>query len=80
MKYRIEKETLFKRLEKYVSIETTSDPNSNLHPSSEKEFDLIYELEKEMKKLNLKDVYVSKYAYVYGHLEKNTKPGLCIRF
>ena len=81
MKYRIEKATLFKRLEKYVSIETTSDPNSNLHPSSEKEFDLIYELEKEMKKLNLKDVYVSKYAYVYGHLEKNTdKPFNTIGF
>ena len=73
MNYRISKESLFNRFKKYVSFETTSDPNSNLHPSNPKEFDLIYELEKEMKELGLKDVYVSENAYVYGYLPSNSK-------
>ena len=71
MNYKISKEILFKNLSKYVSYETTSNPNSNTHPSNELEFKLIYELENEMKKLGLKNISVSKYAYVYGYLPKN---------
>ena len=72
MKYRILQDELFNRLKKYVSFETTSDPSSNLHPSNEKEFDLINALKDELIDLDLQDVYVSKYAYVYAKLPKNT--------
>ena len=72
MNYRILKENLFERLKKYVGFETTSDPNSGLHPSNEKEFDLIYALRDELLALGMVDVYVSKYAYIYAKLPKNT--------
>ena len=72
MNYKISKEDLFKRLEKYVSFETTSDPNSGLHPSNKQEFDLIYALKDELLELGLVDVYVSDYAYIYAKLPKNT--------
>ena len=71
MEYKISKEKLYERLKKYTSFETTSDPNSNLHPSNNKEFDLLKELEKEVNDLGFKDVYLSKYGYLYGHIDKN---------
>ena len=62
---------LLERFLKYVSIETTSDPNSGLHPSSIKEFDLINYLEDELKQLGLENVYKSDKGYLYALLKKN---------
>lgn len=63
---------LLERFLKYVSIETTSDPNSNTHPSSYKEFDLIDLLEIELKELGLKKIFKSNEGYLYAMLPKNT--------
>ena len=71
MEYKVNKQTLLERLKKYTSFETTSDPNSNLHPSNPKEFDLLKYLEKEMETLGFKDIYLSKYGYLYAHIDKN---------
>ena len=80
MEYKISKEKLFERLRKYTSIETTSNPTSGLHPSNPQEFDLLKELEKEMKELGFKDVYLSKYGYLYGHIDKNDENHKTIGF
>ena len=64
---------LLERFLKYVSVETTSDPESNLHPSSPKEFDLINILEEEIKDLGLTNIYKSKEGYLYAKFPKNTK-------
>lgn len=64
--------SLLQRFLKYVSFETTSDPNSGLHPSSIKEFDLLNYLKEEMTEIGLKDIYLSKEGYLYGHLDANT--------
>ena len=63
---------LLERFLKYVSIETTSDPNSNLHPSSLKEFDLINLLEKELINLGLENIHKSEKGYLYAKLKANT--------
>ncbi len=64
--------TTLERFLKYVKINTQSDPNSDTSPTSKQQFDLAYELEKELKNLGLKDVKVSEYCYVTALLPKNT--------
>lgn len=52
----------------YVKINTQSDDISNTFPSTKCQFDLAYQLEKEMKELGLVDVEVDENGYVYGKL------------
>ena len=52
----------------YISVHTTSDEDSGLHPSAEREFDLARILEKELKDLGLEQVTLSDTCYVYGFL------------
>ena len=56
------------RLLKYVSYWTTSDETSNQIPSSDREFELARELEKELKELGLDKVILTDNCYVYGLL------------
>lgn len=69
-------EKLVERFLKYISFETTSDESSDTCPSNPKEFELARYLEKEMKDLGLKDVYLSENCYLYATLpgtDKNKK-------
>jgi|YNPMSStandDraft_1061717.scaffolds.fasta_scaffold01723_2 tripeptide aminopeptidase len=63
-----------------VKIDTTSDENSNSSPSSKKQFDLAYLLEKKLKELGLKEVYVSDKCYVYATLPSNCNSKFKIAF
>ncbi|MCI8281456.1 MAG: peptidase T [Lachnospiraceae bacterium] len=56
------------RFLKYVSIWTTSCEDQDKIPSSEREFDLAHELEKEMKEMGLSKVKCDEHCYVYGLL------------
>ena len=62
------------RLLKYVSYWTTSDETNNQIPSSDREFELARELEKELKELGLDKVILTDNCYVYGLLP--TTPGM----
>ena len=64
---------IIERFLKYVSIHTTSDPDSSSHPSTERQKDLGNELVKEMNELKMKDVIMTKYGYVYGLIPRNTQ-------
>jgi len=59
---------VLKRFLKYVEFETTSDENTEAFPTSEKEFELAEFLERELRDLGLKDVYLDDNCYVYGYL------------
>ncbi len=59
---------LLERFLNYVTIYTTSDEESGLHPSAKREFDLAKVLEKELKELGLKNVILTDTCYVYGLL------------
>lgn len=56
------------RLLKYVSYWTTSDEGCSKIPSSDREFTLGRELEKELKELGLSNVTLTEHCYVYGLL------------
>lgn len=59
------------RFLKYVSFDTTSDPNSGKHPSTDKQFDLLDELEKDMKEIGLTNIKKDDECYIYGILKAN---------
>lgn len=56
------------RFLKYVSYWTTSEEDKNVIPSTERQFDLARELEKEMKAMGLSQVICDRHCYVYGLL------------
>ena len=61
------------RFLKYVALYTTSDPNSNEHPSSMRQFDLLRLLKEELKNIGFEDVFLSEFGYLYGKLPKNAQ-------
>ena len=62
------------RFLKYVSVYTTSDPESSCAPSSAHQLDLARLLEEEMKGMGLEGVHVDEFGVVYGWL--SATPGM----
>ena len=58
----------YERLLKYVSVYTTSDPDSATDPSSMRQYDLAHQLVEELKALGLENVHVDENCVVYGWL------------
>lgn len=56
------------RFLKYVSYWTTSDEEGTKNPTSDREFTLARELEKELKEMGLEKVLLTDTCYVYGLL------------
>jgi len=56
----------YERLLKYVAIHTTSEEESDTHPSTLRQFDLANILVQEMEALGIEQVSVTKDCYVYG--------------
>ena len=61
------------RFLRYVQIDTTSDPESSSHPSSENQFELARLLRTEMNGLDLDDVTLDDRGYVYATLPASSK-------
>lgn len=64
--------TVAERFMRYVTIDTQSDPESNTHPSTEKQKTLSRLLADELKTMGLKDVGQDEYGYVYATIPSNT--------
>lgn len=56
------------RFLKYVSVHTTSDPESGTAPSSARQFNLARQLADEMTEMGLENVHVDEFGVVYGWL------------
>lgn len=56
----------YERLLKYVKVYTTSDENSDTHPTTKRQFDLANMLVEEMRGIGLKECRVDEHSYVYG--------------
>ena len=56
------------RFLRYVTIHTSSDPESGNHPSSEGQWTLAKILKEELLALGLQDVKLDDFCYVYGTL------------
>jgi len=64
-------ETVLDKFLRYVKIDTQSKEDSDTYPSTEKQFDLLNLLVKELKELGLLDVEIDKYGYVTATLPAN---------
>lgn len=64
-------EKLVERFIKYVKIDTKSDRNSDLCPSTEKQLNLARELVKELQELGLEDISLDENGYVMATLPSN---------
>jgi len=72
--------TVAERFLKYVTIDTQSDPQSVVHPSTEKQKDLSILLAKELSEIGLTDAHSDEYGYVYATIPSNTQkqvPVIC---
>lgn len=61
------------RFLRYVKIDTQSDPETDSHPSTAKQFDLAGLLVGELKALGLTDARVDEHCYVYASLPANAE-------
>ena len=77
----IDKSAIIDRFMRYVKIDTQSDPNSNAHPTTEKQKDLSKLLQQELLQMGISDASVDEFGYVYGTIpsttEKNNVPVIC---
>jgi len=74
------KHTVAERFMHYVTIDTQSDPESDKHPTTEKQRDLSSLLADELKKMGLKEVQADKFGYVYATIPSTTNkkvPVIC---
>ncbi|RAZ80900.1 peptidase T [Planococcus halotolerans] len=61
-------ETLIERLIRYAKIDTQSNFENRETPSTPGQWDLLRELEKEMKEIGLEEVQMDDYGYLFGTL------------
>lgn len=64
-------ETVLERLLRYVRIDTQSSEESQTYPSTEKQFDLLNLLVKELKEMGLADARIDSHGYVTATLPSN---------
>lgn len=72
--------TAAERFLRYVQIDTQSDPQSNTHPTTEKQKDLSRLLVEELKAIGIADAETDEWGYVYATIPANTEkqvPVLC---
>lgn len=67
----------YERLLNYVKVYTTSDPVSDTHPTTARQFDLARMLVKELQDLGLADAHVDEHCYVYATLARHPRPRSC---
>src|SRR5690554_6883834 len=65
--------TIVDRFIKYARIDTQSDENSSQTPSTQKQFNLAKEVEKEALEMGLVDVSLDNNCYLMATLPANTK-------
>ncbi|MCW3087112.1 MAG: pepT [Sediminibacterium sp.] len=72
--------TAVERFMRYVQIDTQSDPQSETHPSSEKQKHLSRLLAQELLAMGIADAHTDEYGYVYATIPSTTEkkvPVIC---
>jgi len=72
MEIEINKNAIAERFMRYVQIDTQSDPQSNSHPSTEKQKDLSSLLVKELIEFGVTDAAMDEFGYVYATIPANS--------
>ncbi|QBP42253.1 peptidase T [Paenisporosarcina antarctica] len=66
-------ETLIERLVRYAKINTQSDAESTTCPSTPGQWDLLFELEKELASIGMEDISLDENGYLFATLPSNTE-------
>lgn len=74
------KEELIERLSRYAKIDTQSDASSETVPSTDKQWNLLKELETELNAIGLSDVNLDNKGYLFATLPANTEGKKTIGF
>ncbi len=72
--------TVAEKFMRYVQVDTQSNPQSNTHPSTEKQKNLSAILSEELKKMEIADACTDEYGYVYATIPSNSNkktPVIC---
>lgn len=69
----IDSDQLTERFIRYVKIDTQSDPQSGMHPSTEKQKDLSRLLVSELQAMGIEDAEMDEYGYVYATIKSNSE-------
>lgn len=69
---KIVKEELIERLSRYAKIDTQSDASSGTVPSTDKQWNLLRELETELNAIGMSDVNLDDKGYLFATLPANT--------
>jgi tripeptide aminopeptidase len=72
--------TVVERFMRYVQIDTQSDPQSDTHPSTEKQKQLSQLLAKELLEMGIEDAHTDDFGYVYATIPATTNkkvPVIC---
>lgn len=64
--------TVAGRFLRYVQVDTQSDPQSEAHPSTEKQKDLSAMLAEELVEMGIADAVTDEFGYVYATIPSNT--------
>lgn len=70
--------TVQEKFLQYVKIDTQSNPNSNTHPTTEKQKNLSNLLAQQLKDLGLSDAHADEYGYVYATIPSTTEKNVPI--
>ncbi len=65
------KQKILDRFVSYVTVDTESDPNNLAFPSTEKQWNLARQLEKELKEIGMTEVELDENCYLMATLESN---------
>lgn len=65
--------TAAERFMRYVQIDTQSDPQSNTHPTTEKQKDLSRLLAQELLAMGITDAHMDEWGYVYATIPSNSR-------
>jgi len=66
------KETVIERLVRYAQIDTQSDAESETTPSTEKQWDLLHVLEKELAEIGMTEISLDENGYLFATLPANS--------
>ena len=73
--------TVTNRFIEYVQIDTQSNPNSNTHPTTEKQKNLSNILAAELQAIGITNAHADEFGYVYatipGNSDKKNIPVIC---
>ena len=64
-------EKIVDRFLRYVAFDTTSNPDSQSQPSTNKQFALLEQLRKELVAMGLENVELDKYGYLMASIPSN---------